>query len=69
MLQVSPDAIMLFLYFDGVTRLMIADLEPEKAMDSCKRLGIMCDYSQLRTEFSGSLLCISIAPPSVRRWK
>ena len=49
MLQVSPDVIVLFLYFDGVSRLVIVNLEAEKAVDSSKRLGIVSGYSQLRT--------------------
>ena len=49
MLQVSPDVIVLFFYFDGVSRLMILNLEAEKAVDSSKRLGIVGGYSQLRT--------------------
>jgi hypothetical protein len=39
----------LFLYFEGVSRLVIVNLEAEKAVDSSKRLGIMSGYSQLRT--------------------
>ena len=39
MLQVSPDVIVLFFYFDGVSRLVIVNLEAEKAVDSSKRLG------------------------------
>jgi len=49
MLQVSPDVIVLLLYFEGISRLMILDLEAEKAVDSSKRLGIVSGYSQLRT--------------------
>ena len=48
MLQMSPDIIVLLLYFDGISRLMILDLEAEKAVDSNKRLGIVSGYSQLR---------------------
>jgi hypothetical protein len=48
MLQVSPDVIVLLLYFEGISRLMILDLEAEKAVDSSKRL-VMSGYSQLRT--------------------
>ena len=51
MLQMSPDIIVLLLYFDGISRLMILDLEAEKAVDSNKRLGIVSGYSQLRTTF------------------
>ena len=36
MLQVSPDVIVLLLYFEGVSRLMIVDLEAEKHVDSSK---------------------------------
>ena len=49
MLQVSPDVIVLLLYFEGVSRLMIVDLEAEKAVDSSKCLGIVSGHSQLRT--------------------
>ena len=50
MLQVSPDIIVLLLYFEGVSRLMVVDLEAEKAVDSSKCLGIVSGHSQLRTE-------------------
>jgi uncharacterized membrane protein len=49
MLQVSPGVIVLLLYFEGVSRLMISDLEAEKAVDSSKCLGIVSGHSQLRT--------------------
>ena len=49
MLQVSPDIIVLLLYLEGVSRLMIVDLEAEKAVDSSKCLGIVSGHSQLRT--------------------
>ena len=39
----------LLLYFERVSRLMILNLETEKAVDSGKRLGIVSGYSQLRT--------------------
>ena len=48
-LQVSPDIIVLLLYFVGIPRLMILDLEAEKAVDSSERLSMMRGYSQLRT--------------------
>jgi hypothetical protein len=38
----------LLLYFERVSRLMILNLETEKAVDSSKRLGIVSGYSQLR---------------------
>jgi hypothetical protein len=37
------------LHFEGVSRLMILDLEAEKAGDSSKRLGIVSGYTQLCT--------------------
>jgi len=37
----------LLLYFEGVSCLMILDLEAEKAVDSSKRLGVVNAYSQL----------------------
>jgi hypothetical protein len=46
---VSPGVIVLLLYFEGVSRLMISDLEAEKAVDSSKCLGIVSGHSQLRT--------------------
>jgi hypothetical protein len=49
MLQVSPNVIVLLLYFEGVSRLMIVDLEVEKAVDSSKCLGIVSGHTQLRT--------------------
>src|SRR6202162_3987749 len=49
MLQVSPDIVVLLLYFEGISRLMIVDLEAEKAVDSSKCLGIVSGHSQLRT--------------------
>src|SRR5260370_26847843 len=48
MLQVSPDSIVLLLYFEGVSRLMIVDLEAEKDVDSSKCIGIVSGHSQLR---------------------
>ena len=48
MLQMNPDVIVLLFYFEGTSRLMILDLEAEKAVDSNKRLGIVSGYSQLR---------------------
>ena len=38
----------LLLHFEGVSRLMILNLETEKAVDSSKRLGIVSGYAQLR---------------------
>jgi hypothetical protein len=49
MLQVSSGVIVLLLYFDGVSRLMIVDLEAEKTVDSSKCLGVVSGHSQLRT--------------------
>ena len=49
MLQVSPGVIGLLLYFEGVSGMMISDLEAEKAVDSSKCLGIVSGHSQLRT--------------------
>jgi hypothetical protein len=49
MSQVSPGVIVLLLYFEGVSRLMIVDLEAEKAVDRSKCLGIVSGHSQLRT--------------------
>ena len=49
MSQVSPGVIVLLLYFERVSRLMIQDLETEKAVDSSKCLGIVSGHSQLRT--------------------
>ena len=49
MLQMNPDVIVLLLYFEGVSRLMIVNLEAEKAVDSSKCLGIVSGHSQLRT--------------------
>ena len=49
MLQMNPDVIVLLLYFEGISRLMIMDLEAEKAVDSSKCLGTMSGYSQLCT--------------------
>jgi hypothetical protein len=48
MLQMSPDIIALLLYFEGISRMMIPDLEAEKAVDSSKRIGIVSGHSQLR---------------------
>ena len=45
----SPGVIVLFLYFEGISRLMISDLETEKAVDGSKCLGIVSGHSQLRT--------------------
>jgi hypothetical protein len=41
-----PDV--LLLHFEGVSRLMILDLEREKAVDSSNGLGVLSGYSQLR---------------------
>ena len=49
MLQMNPDVIVLLLYFEGISRLMIMDLEAEKAVDSSKCLGIVSGHTQLRT--------------------
>jgi hypothetical protein len=48
-LQVSPVVIVLLLYFEGVSRLMILNLEAEKSVDSSKRLGILGSYAELCT--------------------
>ena len=47
--QVSADVIVLLLYLEGVSGLMLVDLESEKAVDSGKCLGIVSGHSQLRT--------------------
>jgi hypothetical protein len=52
MSQVSQGVIVLLLYFEGVSRLMVSDLEAEKAVDSSKRLGVLSVHSQLRTALS-----------------
>ena len=46
--QVSADVIVLLLYLEGVSGLMLVDLESEKAVDSGKCLGIVSGHSQLR---------------------
>ena len=49
MLQLSLGVIALLLYLEGVSRLMIVDLEAEKTVDSSKCVGIVSGHSQLRT--------------------
>jgi len=44
-----PPRVLLLFHFEGVSRLMILDLEAEKTVDSSKRLGIVSDYAQLRS--------------------
>jgi hypothetical protein len=47
----SSGVIVLLLYLEGISSLMILDLEAKKSVNSNKRLGIVSGYSQLRTVF------------------